>query len=270
MIDVVQMVLTQRGQDARDPGGRQDACAPRDGAPRSGAAWRWKKIADVAVEIGVSAQFIRNAINDVKHPLPWEKKAGEWSVKPGEAYDWACAHAKRRPPNLVKPGGYDEPARAQGSGGAGEQGSNGCVEALSFESVDTALTILERAYNTPGLSGEERRSMAALASAVRLWHNDKHKRAQMTPNADVVEMIRSFGELVKELVEERAEPLTLALLAAARDHLDTDLGTLNPAAKDIFKNTICADFAQHFHPSIQRKVREQVDGVEVLELGGEA
>ncbi len=232
---------------------------------RRGAAWRWEKIAAVSVELQVSAQFIRNMTKDARNPLPCEQRAGDWMVKAGEAYDWICKHAKRRPPNLAQPRGYEESAQCSVP-------SAQLVLPAEFEisNDEDVLKILNSALNDKTSSAEQRRVLAALAGQMRLYFTEKFKREKMVPAADVVKMLRTFGELLVELIEDHAEPQAAELVKTVRDGMDTDLTTINPSAVALLKSSICEYANKYLIPAIQQRVRDEVDGVEVLQLGGEA
>ncbi len=254
--------------------GELEKTAPTSSAPpstanekRRGAAWRWEKIAAVSVELQVSAQFIRNMTKDARHPLPCEQRAGDWMVKAGEAYDWICKHAKRRPPNLAQPRGYED---ARGGGGAGEPAGIELPAGFEINNDEGVLKILNSALNDKTSSAEQRRVLAALAGQMRLYFTEKFKREKMVPAADVVKMLRTFGELLVELIEDHAEPQAAELVKTVRDGMDTDLTTINPSAVALLKSSICEYANRFLIPAIQQRVRDEVDGVEVLQLGGEA
>lgn len=231
---------------------------------RRGAAWRLKKIADAALELQVSPSFIRNAIRDASNPLPVEKRNGDWCVKPGELYDWICKHAKRRPPNLKEPIGYTEPKENVRTPAA-------ATEAGESEDVDVDLDverILKEVYRDDEASAAKAGKRLGVAREVRLLVESKLKREKMLPIADVVKVIRSFGALLVEEIEANVDAQAADVIKVVRERLDVDL-TENPAAHAILKSAFCEQAAKGLIPAIHRRVQDEVDGVQVLQLESE-
>lgn len=245
--------------------------APPSAAPSSlpeksrGAAWRLKRIADVAAELQVSASFLRNAINDAAHPLPYEKRAGEWHVKAGEVYDWICKHAKRRPKNLVEPVGYNLPKEETSP--APVTSSTGSDTAASA-TLDPER-ILREVEGDSASSPEEKRARIALVGVLLRKIEGDLKREKMLPIADVVKVLRSFGAMLVESIEENVDRQATELIRVIHDQLDVNLND-HPAAHAILKAALCEQAAKQLIPGIHQRVQDEVEGVQVLEFGGEA
>lgn len=255
------LLLKIRGQMDRKSAPLTSATTSAQKEERRGAAWRPKRIAEVAEELQVSASFLRNAINDPVHPLVKEVRAGEWLVKPGDVYDWIVAHAKRRPPRLVEPKGYtqpkEEPAPAQSTG-----------DDVTIADLDPERILRDVEGDTESSSEEKRARIALVGVLLRKIENDL-KRQKMLALGDVVKIIRSFGAFLVESLEGNAEPLALEIARLLRDQLDIDLRD-RPAASQLLISTICAQAAKILIPGIHQRMQDEVDGVQILEFGGEA
>jgi predicted transcriptional regulator len=228
---------------------------------KRGAAWRMAKISEVATELQVTAQYIRNMIRDASHPLPFEKRAGDWNVKAGEVYEWICKHAKRRPPNLTEPRGYGESKEESKKPSAGASG-----ETETNPADLDVLKILTEVYGDAEASAEDKRTRISLAGELRRKIESDLKREKMMPLADVVKVLRSFGELLVETIEENSDALAADTIKVVRDRLDIDLCE-NPAAQTILKSAFCEQANKGLIPAIRQRVQDEVDGVQVLDLG---
>ncbi len=264
-VPAASLLLKIRGQMDRKGAPVSTASTSAPEKERRGAAWRLKKISEVAEELQVSPSFIRNAINNAAHPLAKEIRAGEWMVMPGDAYDWVVKHAKRRPPNLTEPKGYalpkEEPAKT-------EQPPPGGEDDAGIVDLDPERILLAVEGDTKS-SAEEKRTRIALVTVLLRKIESDLKRQKMVSINDVVKIIRTFGAFLVESLEENAEPLALEIARTLRDQLDIDLRD-RPAAHQLLISTICAQAAKQLIPGIHQRMKDEVDGVEILEFGGEA
>lgn len=233
---------------------------------RTGEAWKWKKLSLVAGEIGVSAQYIRNLIHE--HKLPMEKRAGEWCVKPGEAYEFVERFAKKRPPNLQAPKGY---VRAETPAEAPAATSTLPVLPMNLELDPEA--ILREAYRNQAIGEEGNESgklLIALAEAVRRLNESEEKKQNRMDLDDVIKKLQTLGETYCETMHGTSAAQADELLKVICEQIGVDLRKHNSASKQILQRAVCVIANERVIVALRRRVKDECDGVQLLKLAGSA
>ncbi len=236
------------------------AGVPSSPPARPGAAWRMMKIPLAALEIGVSAQLIRNAIHDETHALPYKVIAGEWHVQPGACFDWISQHARRRPPNLREPAGYapEKPAPAS----APTIPTIGTAGAALIEITDDA--ILSQVVTDTSISNDFKKVLLAWVDTRRRKAESEDKRAARLDMEDALKMLRALGETYAEIQENSAPARAMDLVRFIRDEIGVDLHKHNTSATQLLTAALCDADNRITIPALKQRVKDECEGVKML------
>ncbi len=235
---------------------------------RKGRAWRWASVADVAAELGVAGKFVEKLVKEgaaeeaagKSNPVPKNERNGTWQVQPGAVYAWALARMKygistRRPKGLVEPAGFAEVEEVQDSAGKG-----GDVSA----SIDTTEGILKLVIEKK-LTIEQAKIALAEKEADRRAVDSAERRQAKVSREDVIKMLRSSLEVYCAVIEASAAARATAIVRTVRDLIGVELLEENAGAIQIIAAAECRFSNEHEIRAMQDNVRDQVDGVLLLE-----
>jgi hypothetical protein len=91
------------------------------------------------------------------------------------------------------------------------------------------------------------------------------RRAAKIPREDVIKMHRSLGEVYCSSIEGGASARATAMLRTIRDQIGVDLLEHNAGALQILAAAECLYSNEHEIPAIRRAVKDNVEGVMLLE-----
>lgn len=235
----------------------------------SGLCARWLSIDDAAELLGVSGAWLRQWVAGKCGPaMPARKAAGKSQVQPGPAYEHIVAHAKRRPPELRKPPGYDaagESADDCNSAGSGPAFGPAILEAMKLDVSNVDLHTLVVQLAAKDADPSIIRAVSTAANAIQKRRADTVRAGKSLAPEDVVKMLRSHGELIAEEAEASAARVASALLRVLREKFNVDLGAKRTDAQQQLENFFLEEM--NLTISILRKrVNDQVHDIQTLEL----
>ena len=267
-------VLAQMHKDAAPQKNAPIASAPTSTPKKqAGRAWRYVSCADAALEVGgVSTKFVENLVREGKteetagrpNPVPMSVgKSGEWRVQPGAVYAWILERIKRgissRPPKgLVEPAGYADAQEPETVEPRSTPASLQGLE-LNFEKIISAVLAGK------DLSNEDKKIFIAIAESIRRNTDSEERRQDKIDKKDVIKMLGSLGEIYCIEIEANANAKALDFLRIIRDQFQIDLKEKNSAALSIISSALCDQSNRLEIPAIRKAVREQVEGIELLE-----
>lgn len=228
----------------------------------SGIAGEWLPLPQAAKLLGVSRYWLSRWISGAAGPI-LENRGRR--VRPGQAYDHIIAHAKRRPPTLQKPLGYESTAGSQSDLDQALNELDPAIKA-ALEVDITAVDLHELVVKlvASGASDSKIRACSTAANAIQKKRADTARAGKNVPPEDVVRMLRAHGELYVQEIEASASRFASELLDTIRKQLGPDLAKSNPAAAEILANSFL-EVSNSVILSVRKKIEDQVHGVQILE-----
>ncbi len=239
----------------------------------AGRAWRFCVVKEASADCGVTEKFVQNLIKEGKseeqsgreNPVPMKLARGDWTVQPGAVYTWALQRIERgistrKPPGLKEPPGFEQPQEpTPAAADNGAQKYFGDALGMDFEKI------LRRVLDNNELPNEDKKILIAAAESIRRNTDSEERRLAKIPREDVVKMLRSLGEMYCYTIESNANARAAELLKLIRDQLQVDLAQKNNAAVQIIARALCDQSNRLEIPAIRMRVKEAVDGIELLE-----
>lgn len=240
---------------------------------QAGRAWRFCVVKEAAVDCGVTEKFVQNMIKEGKaegqagrpNPVPMKLARGDWTVQPGAVYTWALQRiergiSSRKPPGFKEPPGFQE---------AKETLANVVVSHPQSQFVDALgldfEKILRRVLDSSELPNEDKKILISAAESIRRNTDSEERRLAKIPREDVIKMLRSLGEMYCYTIESSANARAAELLKLIRDQFQVELAQKNTAAVQIIARALCDQANRIEIPALRVRVKEAVEGIELLE-----
>lgn len=234
----------------------------------TGRAWRYCSVSEAAQECGVTNKFVQNLVREGQaeaalgkpNPVPMKPgRSAEWTVQPGAVYEWILERVQRGlstrgPKGLLEPPGY------------GEREADKPREELLPAAVisDFDLVELKRVMNSDS-SNEDKKLFVLGFHAARLKAESEEKKLAKIAREDVIKMLRGCGDAYCYTLENLSNAMAEDLLRFIRDQFQIDLSAKNSAALQMLSSLLCDQANRLFFPAIRKWVRENVEGIEMLE-----
>ena len=208
--------------------------------------------------LGVTARVLELWIAGKRGPpVPHELYAGQKCLWPHAAYAHLLAHGSARlTAKLKKPPGDESPAAAvQTSAGPTFDGK--------------PHEFLERLLKDPAFAeqygAEKINTFIRAAAELRAHQSEAHSQAALLDPADVLKMLRSYGRVLVEEVEDiSSRRLAAHLVGVLRGQFAVDLPALNPAAEALLEREIRADHNLTLD-AVRKRIDDDCAGVQLLE-----
>ncbi len=245
------------------------ASVPAPSAPRTGPAWKWKKINEVAAEIGTTGQTIRNAINKAASfaaelvPALEKKASGvDFLVQPGAAYEHLRKYASPQlAARLVAPRGYEVapvPSIVPGASAVEHFGGD--------KNLDDLYLGLTRTIEDAGIQPAVRNSMVVALAELRKRQESIEKAARLISEEDHIAKLRAVGQVWASAWEELAGAVTKAVHEQFAVETGMRLEDQHIGSMDLMRAAYCAAGNDIVIPRIKKHVEDEIDGLrEVFE-----
>jgi hypothetical protein len=238
----------------------------------------WLPINKAAPIVGCSDQTLRNAVAGTngrpKLECKPDKKLG-LCVVPRQARAHVLKYCRVKtcdlnvPPELaeVVSGAQKQPANTSATTSGGliidpeiSAALNG-ADPMSFSPADLALRL-----TLAGVDGFKVKPLIQAVNSLQRKHEADTRAGKNLAPEDVVLMLRSFGELFVEEIDERSPVFGRELLGFLRTNFGVDVSVKHANAADILAKFFSDQFGNKTIVQLRKLVEDQVRGVQYLEM----
>lgn len=237
---------------------------------KSGPAWKWRKINEVALELGTTGQTIRNAINKIASfaaesvpALSKKPQGADFLVQAGAVFEHLRKYASPQlAARLTAPRGYQNEAAAGGAPGAAGSGKTG--ETGEVRDLNAIYDDLNRKVMDETLQPATRNSIVVALAELRRREESLAKLARMIPEDEHIAALRTVGSVWAGAVEEFATVLAKAVHSKFERDTGMKLDEQHMGSLDLMQAAICEAANDEIVPRVRNHVENEIAGLEEL------